>query len=582
MPLPSGVQQRALALFGIGLFLATTAVAAGGLSVRAGAAPARGRSVIADVETPTGQPTLTPSPAPSAAEPSTSPAASPAGAESPLESPSPVESTPPPSPVPVEISPASVLVVLGHGASVHVSSPPSGIVTLSGFDPEIVRAVFNPIERSVDLVGLRPGSTIVTLTDEYGLSATLAVLVQAYAGKAYSATAISISGDPASADFVAEEATQAAKLVAYPESGARVRVDPMDVKGAHELRQDDAETVFVPLSIEGPGYVPYHQTVAVHVVDLAQPDVPPKNLLVSDFPETIVENGTLFYADVNFDDPARLLYYHYAAPQSVARRVLVKAQNNSTDTSLLQLISGIAGPDPNILAVGHDSTKRFLVHEASGEGEIFEVPAHATVNVVDQLLPAGTLVSGLMQLRVVSGAGVRVAVVVQDADETPVEPISDTLLSSAVKHSRGIYQVPEFDYDVSYTVGGDPATLLIGKLPLPNLVQGEVLGGDYGVKQAAAITLLNPQAEPQRIGMWFEPRGGRATGTFFIDGRLVQLHPVDPAHPALIRVFTVPAHGYRRLSVVTMPEGGSSYPVRVTFSTDPPAGGGWNTSPAVY
>lgn len=472
--------------------------------------------------------------------------------------------------------------VLGHSASVQVSSPPSGIITLSGFDPGVVRAVFNPIDRTVDLVGLRTGSTVVTLTDEYGLNATLSVTVQAYAGKAYSATAISVSGDPASADFIAEVAARAATLVAYPEAGARVRVNPADIRGAHELLQDDAQTVFVPLSIEGPGYVPYHQTVAVHVVNLAQPDVPPKNLLVSDFPETIVENGTLFFADVNFDEPARLLYYHYSGSQSASRRVLVKAQNNSTDQSFLQLISGIAGPDPNILSVGHDSTKRFLVHEAAGEGEIFEVPAHATVNVVDQLLPPGTLVSGLMQLRVVSGAGVRVAVVVQDADQTPIEPISDTLLSSAVKHARGIYQVPEFDYDVSYTVGGDAATLLIGKLPLPNLVQGEVLGGDYGVKQSAAITLLNPQAQAQRVGMWFEPRGGRATGTFLIDGRLVQLHPVDAARPALVRVFTVPAHGYRRMSIVTMPEGGSSYPVRVTFSADPPAGGGWNLSPAVY
>ena len=290
----------------------------------------------------------------------------------------------------------------------------------------------------------------------------------------------------------------------------------------------------------------------------------------------------MFFADVNFDEPARLLYYHYSGSQSASRRVLVKVQNNGIDQSFLQLIAGIAGPDPNVLSVGHDSTQRFLVHEAAGRRPDLRSTAHATLNVVDQLLPPGTLVTGLMQLRVVSGDGVRVAVVVQDADQTPIEPISDTLLSSAVNHARGVYQVPEFDYDESYTVGGDPATLSIGKLPLPNLVQGEVLGGDYGVKQSATITLLNPQAEAQRVGMWFEPRGGRATGTFLIDGRLVQLHPVDAARPALVRVFTVPAHGYRRMGIVTMPEGGSSYPVRVTFSADPPVGGSWNISPAVY
>jgi hypothetical protein len=336
------------------------------------------------------------------------------------------------------------------------------------------------------------------------------------------------------------------------------------------------------LTISGTGYAPYHQGVAVTVTNFAQPGIPPKNLLVSDFPETIVENGTLFYSDVTFSQPARLLYYHYANAGSQPRRVIVKAQNNGADASLLELISGTAGPDPNVLAVGHESTKRFLIHEAQSEGQVFEVPQHATVNIADQPLPPGTLVSGLMQLRVVSGSGVRVAVVVQDASDIPVGPISETLLSSAVKHARGVYSVPDFNYDLSYTIGNDPAALIIGKLPLPNLVQGEVLGGDYGVKQSASLALLNPTGNAARVGMWFEPRGGRATGTFLIDGEPVQLHPVDFGAPALVRTFDVPPNGYRRLSIVTMPEGGSSYPVRVLFASQPPPNGTWNISPLVY
>ncbi len=129
-----------------------------------------------------------------------------------------------------------------------------------------------------------------------------------------------------------------------------------------------------------------------------------------------------------------------------------------------------------MLFVGHESTKRFLVHEATSQGQVFEVPPHATVNISDQMLPPGTLVSGFMQLRVVSGDGVRVAVVVQDAADIPVGPISDTLLQSAVKHARGVYTVPDFVYD-RRTRSARPGHLVtIGKLPLPNMVQGEVLG----------------------------------------------------------------------------------------------------------
>lgn len=570
--------MRSGALFRLRVLVLAALVAAAVL-IRGGWQVARSSSSTQPNEAPSASPSpatsLSPTPTPGE---SSQPASSPG----PSESPTLVPMLIPPSPQPVQLGQASVVLILGRSTSVTVSSPPSGVLILSGYDPAIVRAIFNPIDRTIDVSALHTGATTITATDSFGLTATLAVSVFAYAGKAYDSTSVTITGDPASANYVAEAAAAAAQLVAYPQPGAHVNASPENVRGNIELAPDNSVSVTVPLSIVGAGYAPYHQDVRVLVTNLAQPGIGPKNLLVSDFPETIVENGTLFYSDVTFEQPARLLYYHYANSASQARMVVVKAQNNGTDSCLLEMISGIAGPNANILAVGHESTKRFLVNEAASQGQVFEVPPHATANIVDQLLPAGTLVSGVMQLRVISGSGVRVAVVVQDASEIPVGPISDTLLSSAVKHARGVYSVPDFYYDLSYSVGNDPAVLVIGKLPLPNLVQGEVLGGDYGVKQSASLTLLNPTASDARVGMWFEPRGGRATGTFLINGEVVQLHPVEFGRPALIQGFEVPAHGYQRVNIVTMPEGGSSYPVRVLFGSQPPANASWDISPAVY
>ncbi len=495
------------------------------------------------------------------------PVGSPAPTFAPGESPPP---TPTPTPAPVALETSAALIPLGHAVRVRLISPASGIVLLNVADPNVVRGVFNGIDRTVDLTGLHAGSTTVTAQDQYGETAELNVSVEPYAGRADATAHVTISGDPASAAFVSDMAAQAALRASYPVSGASVDAPAAGVTGARTLPADDSLVAHVPVSMSGPGLYPYRQTVDVRVDNIAQPIVEPKVVLVSDFPETITEDGTLFYADINFDEPARLLYYHYAAGGAPLRRVLVKVQNNGLDSSLLQLIAGIGGPDPNVLAVGHESTKRFLVHEAAGEGAIFEVPPHATINIVDQLLPAGSLVSGLMQVRVVEGDGVRIAVVVQDAADSPVEPISDTLLSSAVRHARGSYQVPTFSYDEAYTVGDPPTVLSIGKLPLPNMVQGEVLGGDYGVKQSAAVTLLNPTDAPSDVRMWLQPRGGRATATFLIDGDLVEMRATNPGTVALVRTFTVPAHGFRHVDVVTMPEGGSSYPVNVLFSSNPP------------
>ncbi len=474
------------------------------------------------------------------------------------------------TPAPVTLAAASYIVPLGHIARIPVVSPPSGILTLTLSDPNVASAVFNGIDRTIDATGLHPGTAALTASDQYGQTATVSITVQPYAGRAASSTQVTITGDPASADFVAEMAAQAALRVAYPVQGATVAAPSIGVADAHTLEADNTTVVHVPVSMTGAGLYPYAQTVAVSVVNLAQPHVDPKFLLVSDFPETITEDGTLFYADVNYDEPARLLYYHYADRGAPLRRVTVKVQNNGLVSSLIQLTAGIAGPDPNVLAVGHASTLRFLKQEANDEGQIFEIPPHATLNVIEQLLPPVSLVSGLMAVRVVEGDGVRIAVVVQDASDSPVEPISDTLLSSVVHHSRGVYEVPDFSYDEAYTVGDDPTVLHIGKLPLPNLVQGEVLGGDYGVKQSATVTLLNTGDADANVGMWLQPRGGRATATFIIDGDLVEMKATDPGRFALVRTFPVPAHGFRRVEIVTMPEGGSSYPVNVLFSSNAP------------
>ena len=471
-------------------------------------------------------------------------------------------------------------VLLGHQLSAHLLSPPSGIVFLSGFDENVVRAIFNPVDRTIDVMGLHPGNTQVTIASQSQLSTVLNVTVQVAAGRADASTAINITGHPASADFIAETAAQAALSVSYPLPGANVSIGSVD--DARELAPDHVAMFHVPVDITGPNYFAYRQIVAVRITNLAQPQTAPRYMLVSDYPETITEDGTLFYSDVTFDKPGRLLYYHYAPPGAPPRRVLVKVANSGDESSVLELISGIAGPYSDILGVGHEATRRFIVHNAAGEGQVFEVPPQATINVIDQLLPANNLVCGLMQMRVVRGPGLRVAVVVQDAAALPTDPISETLLSSAVKHSRGSYQVPEFFYDESYTVGDAPTLLSIGKLPLPNLVQGEVLGGDYGVLQSADINLLNPTSEATDVGLWFEPRGGRATGTLLINDDLVQLHPVDPMRDALVRRFNVPAHGFVHVSIVTMPEGGSAYPVNLLFSSSPPPGAGWNLSSAVH
>jgi hypothetical protein len=556
------VQLRAA--IGFGLLAVTAAVAVALARPLAHASPFPAAQARPLQEAPTPSPAAQPLPSAEGPNPTYAPSPTPA------------------IPQPVVLSPASILVLLGHISSASLVSPASGIVIPAVADPSIAKVVFNPLNRTLEVTGLHAGSTTATITSDANLTASLAITVQVSAGKAFDSASTAITGHPASVEFVQDSAARAAERVAYPQAGAVVAINPATISDARPLPPDDTQVAHVPVSIKGAGYYPYHTTVTVRLTNLVQPREPPKYLLVSDFPETITEDGTLFYADINRGSPARLLYYHYAPKGAPTRRVLVKVQNNGVASSSIELIAGLAGPSPDILYTGHISTYKFLKREAAGEGEIFDVPPRTTINVVDQRLPANALVSGLMQLRVIDGSGVRVAVIVQDANDSPIDPISDTLLTSAERHARGIYQVPEFFYDEYYVAGAAPTILVLGKLPLPNMAVGEVLGGDYGVKQSAQLTLLNPTNDQTRMGIWFEPRGGRATGTFLLDGDVLQLHSVDPFKPVLLRSWLLPPHGYRRVSLVTMPEGGSSYPVNVLVSSQPPDGGAWGVTRALY
>jgi len=322
----------------------------------------------------------------------------------------------------------------------------------------------------------------------------------------------------------------------------------------------------------------------VHFENVALPHIRPSRLMVSDYPEQLRENGVLFTATIDRTAPQRFLYYHYNPPGQPARRIVLRAQNTSMQPATLQFISGEAGPGANEMEVGHSSTVRFLAREAQNEGSVVVVPPQSSVTLVNQLLPPQTSVSNLVQLRELDGDPVGLTLVAQNASDPPDRPVdSATLLESEVKHARGIYRVPEFYFDYVYSVdSSEDLEMPIGQLPLPNLREGEALAGDYGVMQSINLTIVNPTAAQAAIAIYENPRGGRATGTYLIDRILVQSHAVAPFTKWKLREYRVPPHSTFRVTITTMPEGGSSYPVRLIVAPDDGSASPGSPSSPVY
>lgn len=523
-----------------------------------------------------------PSPPPPISTASPEATEEPAGPPEPQESAEPAPpaqqiapSTPTPLPTavptqpPIVVSPASAGVPLGGTAIVHVMQV-LGTVTATVANPAIADATVDQFTRIVTLTGKALGTTTLTIGDSRGLTRDVPVTVAYPAGSVSDSAFVRVTGNPASALFVKEQALAAAVKRAYVRPGATVVANTDEIELRSALPIDDVTNVDVPIIIQGNGFFTVAGTTRVRVENFAQPDIRPASLMVSDFPETLRENGVLFDAKLTSNQSERFLYYHFNPPGQPDRRIVLKIHNPSTQPALVQTISGIAGPQANEMEVGHLSTQRFLVRLSQNEGSIVSIGGGETVTLFDQPLPAGTTVSNLIQLHEIEGAPLHLVLLAQNAGD-PVDGSvpSSSELGGDDTHARGIYRLPEFFFDYRYDAQGPDLEIPVGQIPLPNLVQGRTLAGDYGVLQSMTIRMFNFDRHFSRnIAIYANPRGGRATGTFIIDRVLVQAHGMAPFGRYKLRQYTIPPFGYVRTDIVTMPEGGSSYPLHIVVGPD--------------
>jgi len=513
-------------------------------------------------------PSVSPPPAPPSALPSGEPGVTPLPGASllPGESPSPEPSATPTQP-PIIVEPPQLGVEPGKTVSARINSS-LGTVSATVADTTIATAVVDENQRLLFVTGVALGTTTVTLIDQRGVTRDVPVRVAYAAGVPADTMTLRVTGDPASAEYLRAAIADAVAAASTLRAGASAQVLSDTVPVHADLAQDDQVEVDVPLTLSE-GYFTVNGATHVIVQNIALPPIEPARLLVSDYPERLTADGILFSARLDRTQAQRFLYYHFNPANEPARRILLKAHNGSNAPTTVQLIDGSAGPGVNELEVGHLSTERFLVRQVHNEGLVVTVPPNATVNLLDAPLPPQNIVSGILQLRLVGGDPLDLTLLAQEANAPLDQSISTTeLLAGGVPHARGVYPVPTFYFNRTYDVDGPDLEIPIGQLPLPNLREGEALAGDYGVEQAMNVVVVNMTRGPKAIALYANPRGGRATGTFLIDGNLVQAHGLSAFSRFKIWQDTVAPGTFQRVRIVTMPEGGSSYPLRLVFAQD--------------
>ena len=417
------------------------------------------------------------------------------------------------------------------------------------------------------------GTDVLHVTDATGATADIAVRVAFNAGTIVPQTTLTITGDPAQPDWLAQEVTDWVTRLTQAMPGAQITIGAVSLPPA-PLGPGGTAQFTVPIQIAGNGqYFDQSGSTTVTVQNTPLQPFLPGLLFYDDDPEHVSQDGVLFRGTVSLAAPARLYYYHddLADP----RRLVVALRSSSQDPTSVQLIEATAGPNIDVMQVGQSVSKRFLLTKNQHEGIVLDLSSDEPYLMTDLPMTARQLVAGTADLRVLSGGPIDVTVLTVSPGVDPRALLDGPVLPGAGHHRPGAFSIAGFGSEsLSYSAGGPDATTVIGDTdPTPPNVTPSADGrdyGDYGVLHTIDLTLANPSAVAATAYMFLQPLAGPARGTFLIDGNVVDIGCVRVPSRYQITAFALQPGQTSHAVLQTMTDGGSFYPVRLGVTATAP------------
>jgi len=470
----------------------------------------------------------------------------------------------------VALSAEGVIVPWTEKRVLKLSGAARGPVTLQRQSGEgsAIEAQFDPKAGTVTLTGKSVGRDVLVVTRE-GATTRVDVAVQPYAVTVQAPQPVVLTGRGVEGEKVAKLVLASARAALLPLAGASVKIET-EIGAVPPPASGKSLTVPLAISASGPEMLPVRQSLKVPVVTRTLPTQETNALLFSNNPERIKESQTLYLARLSMG-LARLLYHHQ---NGVGQHLWFVAEliNDSDQPSRVQVLGTDAGPVRDTVWVGYRAASDFLTAYKSNSGMILELPAHSRVAFQAIRFPVELTLSGLFQLRLLSGSAplVRVGADKIGDPASPGEtlrayPLSDafqTFVREAEQQSSHIYPKPRISLTSRHSVGGRWGVVSIGRAPLTN-TNNQALEGNYGVFYDVTINLENPTSSPADIKVIFEPAGGLAGAVFLIDGKRVEIPRTNLPVETTLATFRLAPGEKRSVPLLTLPLSGSNYPINL-------------------
>lgn len=394
------------------------------------------------------------------------------------------------------------------------------------------------------------------------------------AGVIPASISIAVTGSPATEADVLEAQIRAALSRAIRPTlrpGAALQFGAIVPWPLLPLAAGSTTAVDVALNIDGDASAPVTGTTTVNVYNVPLAPTHPRILFLSDDPEYLRSDGVVFRGDVAYDRPARLYYYHSDIGLPRDLDVVVTAAAKAR----VQLIASGAGPDLDVMSVGHSVSRDLLRFEQGDEGALVDIEPGRPFVLRHGLLLQGEVLAGAADVRVVSGGPVTISVLSSPAGSRPDAVLGGPRVAYDGHHRHGVFDLDGFGtIAASYTVGGpDAAAQYGGRSQTLRNVDPNDPGrdyGDYGVLHAISFTLINPSDDAQSVYLYEKPLGGPVRSTFVIDGQLKEVGCVRLEQPYWVTTYQLPPRFTGVSTILTMTDGGSFYPLELGATTTQP------------
>ena len=493
------------------------------------------------------------------------------------------QTTPPETPLPAtplpSVSPTPAPFLVAQPVSFTITVGGAQDVKILGATGALTAQLSSPIaqvtvdQTTIHVTGQQLGAATLHVADQNGASVDVQVRVGQPAGTIPPTLALTVTGSPAGPQFLMREVQAALDRAIRPTlvPGASTAYGPLP-RDPQPLQPEGVTTFAIPVTVAGTEATATVTGVTnVTVTDMALAPQPPMLLFYDDDPEYVSGLGVLFRGTVTVDKPTRLYYYHddLNLPKDIAIVI------GSDGQSQVQLIDSGAGPDLDVMNVGHLVSKILMLAEPRNEGIVTDVTATSPFVLRSSLTLAGELTAGAVDIRVIGGAPVTVSVIAYPAGDDWHKYMAGFTTHDG--HNRsGTFDLGGFGIQsLAYSVGGPDVTYEYGtRDTTPRNIDTSAPGhdyGDYGVIHRITFDIDNPGITPQTIYLYEKPLGGGPVrSTFIVDGQVKELGCARVAQRYQIMAYTMPPQQQAASTVVTMTDGGSNYPIEIGMTGTAP------------